>query len=218
MFEPGGHDMTETTRRGRGGKLVRSEVVQVRLDPKLRFAAELAAAKERRTLSSFIEWAVERTVREVVVHYEPNEGQHLAEMMVANNTWAEAVRERLSRPREHSAELVANNVWDVDEADRFINLANHYPGLLTHDEQRRWKFIQETRVFWLRDENDGFLRPNLPAIRAAWGLIEQHIAEREPFDWNLFANNVEERGIAVEYEEPKLPTYLFKETIPKEPT
>jgi len=52
-------------RPGGGGKLARSENVQVRLDPKLKFAAELASRKHRRTLSSFIEWAVEEAVKRV---------------------------------------------------------------------------------------------------------------------------------------------------------
>ncbi len=57
-------------RKGGGGKLSRSEVVTVRLDPKLRFAADLAARKQRRTLSSFIEWAVEKTVQGVDIAHE----------------------------------------------------------------------------------------------------------------------------------------------------
>lgn len=174
--------MTETKRGGRGGKLARSEVVQVRLDPKLRFAAELAAAKERRTLSSFIEWAVERAVRDIVVHYEPSGGEGAF--------------------YGHTAEAVTNSVWDVNEIDRFVNLARRYPGLLTHDEARRWKFIKETRAFWQKPAQGG-LEPNLPAIRAAWNLIEEHINEGGPFDWNRFTNDAEERGIAVEYADPK---------------
>jgi hypothetical protein len=39
----------ESKRKG-GGKLSRSETVTVRLDPKLRYLAELAALKQRRTL------------------------------------------------------------------------------------------------------------------------------------------------------------------------
>jgi hypothetical protein len=47
---------------GGGSKLFRTEVVTVRLDPKLRYLAELAARKQRRTLSSFIEWAIEQAL------------------------------------------------------------------------------------------------------------------------------------------------------------
>ena len=53
--------MAEEKRKGGGGKLARSETVTVRLDPKLRYLAELAARKQRRTVSSFIEWAVEQS-------------------------------------------------------------------------------------------------------------------------------------------------------------
>ena len=41
-------------KKGGGGKLNRSEIIQARLDPKLHMAAEIMARAERRTLSSFI--------------------------------------------------------------------------------------------------------------------------------------------------------------------
>src|SRR5688572_20503606 len=41
-----------------GAKLNRSETVTVRLDPKLNYLCELAARAQRRTKSSFIEWAI----------------------------------------------------------------------------------------------------------------------------------------------------------------
>ena len=43
----------------------KSEVVTVRLDPKLKYLAELAARKHRRPLSSYIEWAVEQSLSRV---------------------------------------------------------------------------------------------------------------------------------------------------------
>ena len=44
-------------------KLNRSETVTVRLDPRLNYLAELAGRAQRRTKSSFIEWAVQEAVR-----------------------------------------------------------------------------------------------------------------------------------------------------------
>lgn len=44
-------------------KLGRSEVVSIRLDPRLKFGAEIAATKCRRTLSSFTEWAIEEALK-----------------------------------------------------------------------------------------------------------------------------------------------------------
>jgi hypothetical protein len=107
-------------RRGGGGKLSRSETVTVRLDPKLRYLAELAARKQRRTLSSFIEWAIEENLKNI--HLDDDCNKSIA---------------------SQSAEL-----WDVDESDRFVKLAIRYPEMLTHDEQVLWKIIRENGFLW----------------------------------------------------------------------
>jgi hypothetical protein len=39
-------------------------------------------------------------------------------------------------------------LWDVDDADRFVNLALKFPELLTHDEQVLWKLIRENGYLW----------------------------------------------------------------------
>jgi len=96
----------------------RSAVVSVRLDPKLRFATELAARKQRRTVSSYIEWAVEQAIKA-----EANEGDPFSETIKA----------------------VVDCVWDVDDADRFVKLASTFPVFLTHQEQVLWKLIKECR-------------------------------------------------------------------------
>ncbi len=105
-------------KKGAGGNLNRSQVVTVRLDPKLKFAAELAARKQRRTISSFIEWAVEEAVSKVEV----------AEKVNMNK--------------------VMNKVWDVEEADRFVKLALNFPELLTYEEEKLWKEIRDYPKFW----------------------------------------------------------------------
>lgn len=113
--------MAESERRKGGGKLSRSETVTVRLDPKLRYLAELAARRQRRTLSSYIEWAIENNL------------QHIG--LTAN--------EDVSLADE------AEGLWDVDEADRFARLALRHPELLTHEEQVLWKLVRENGALWL---------------------------------------------------------------------
>jgi hypothetical protein len=98
---------------GGGGKLSRSEVVTVRLDPKLRYLGELAARKQRRTLSSFIEWAIEQSLAGV--------------KLTETSTVAEE----------------ASKLWDVDECDRFIKLARYDESLLNYREQLLWKRLRE---------------------------------------------------------------------------
>ncbi len=113
-----------TKRKGGGAQLNRSETVTVRLDPKLRYLAELASRKQRRTLSSFIEWAIEVSLSTII----------LTEFAHADSN--------LSISDE------AARLWDVDEPDRFIKLAVRYPDLLTHGEQVLWKLIRENGYLW----------------------------------------------------------------------
>lgn len=130
MAEPG-KKMIGVKKRAGGGKLARSETVTVRLDPKLRYLAELAARKQRRTLSSFVEWAVEDS---------------LARILLSDETGFNS--------RETSIADEAGYLWDVDEADRFAKLALRYPDMLTHDEQVLWKLIRENGYLW-RGRNAG---------------------------------------------------------------
>src|SRR4051794_40960280 len=94
------------------GEARRSEIVTVRFDPKLKYLAELAARKHRRPLSSYIEWAVEQSLSQVVIQ-ESRDGESLS---VADAERTDAL-------------------WDLDEPDRIIRLAIRYPDLLTHEEQ-----------------------------------------------------------------------------------
>ena len=115
------------SKKSGGGKLSRSETVTVRLDPKLRYLAELAARKQRRTLSSFIEWAIEDALSHV--HIDEDSNGYI------------------------SVAADAAKLWDVDESDRFAKLAIRYSDLLTHEEQVLWKYIKECGLMWLGNWN-----------------------------------------------------------------
>ena len=119
-------------KKGGGGNLTRSQVVTVRLDPKLRYLAELAALKQRRTLSSYIEWAIQDSLSRVIL--SESSGYHDSSITLLDQ---------------------ADMLWDVDEPDRFVNLAYHYPDLLTHDDQIKWKVIRENGFLWRGKNIDG---------------------------------------------------------------
>ncbi len=141
---------------GRGSKLPRSQTVTVRLDPKLRYLAELGARCHRRTLSSFIEWAIEQSLRNLVAA-EPDE--------------------EYGAPPPPTLASEAEELWDVDAADRMAKLALRYPKLLTHGEQVLWKLIRENGYVWRRhmsrhrwditEENLNFIR-----LREKWALFQ----------------------------------------------
>ena len=121
--------MAEKKRKSKAGA-PRTEVFAMRLDPKLKYLAEIAARKQRRSLANFIEWAIE---------------------MGLNNT-------NLSQ-NSHDHSTIwdqSSGLWDVDEAERFAKLAFIAPELMTYDEQILWKTICATGHIWKgRHDNDG---------------------------------------------------------------
>jgi uncharacterized protein (DUF1778 family) len=110
---------------GGGSKLQRTETVTLRLDPRLRYLTELAARRQRRTVSSFIEWAIEHALSDVIL------GEDARGLV--------------------NVDLAAFLLWDPHEADRFAKLALYYPELLTYDEEVLWKLIWECEVLWHDD-------------------------------------------------------------------
>lgn len=109
---------------GGGGKLSRSEVVTIRLNPRLRYLTEIAARSQRRTVSSFIEWAIEQSL---------------------DNVELPAFRDHPEvPPSSTSVAKEARTLWNVHESIRFVDLAMRYPHLLTHPEQVLWQLIQDS--------------------------------------------------------------------------
>ena len=141
-----------------GGKLSRSEVVTVRLDPKLRFAAELVARKQRRTLSSLIEWAIEKAVATEVINPDPITGE--------GDTAIQALAK----------------IWDVAEGDRFVKFAEKYPELLNFDEEYLWKIIKETPYFF----ENVFIDNHSPPPNISWHKVSENISfKRVQEQWKL---------------------------------
>lgn len=126
--------MAKAKKRASKKKVGKTETIGFRLEPKLKFAADLAARKQRRSISSFIEWAVEQAVKSVTLKTHPST-EHDAPDSV------------------ETAHDAINYVWDVDEADRFVKFAMRYPELLTHEEEVLWKLIQLEKSFWLFDSD-----------------------------------------------------------------
>lgn len=151
----------EAKRKGGGGKLSRSEIVTVRLDPKLRFAVELAARKQRRTASSFIEWAVEEAIKRLPLRINaikektdvPGETGIPEELPIG--VCLEYLQ-HLSlgewNIKKKTVHEIVGEVWHPEESRRFAQLATDYPELLTHDEEGLWNLIEETPDLWLFDK------------------------------------------------------------------
>jgi hypothetical protein len=143
--------MTDKRRKSHDGS-PRTEVFAMRLDPKLKYLAEIASRKQRRSLANFVEWAVERALSEVPLNAMGDSGQAVT---VADK---------------------AAQLWGLDEVTRLVNLATLYPDLLTYEEQRIWDVICQysTRVKGttkrVRFRENGVV--NLQAIRFCWVAIK----------------------------------------------
>ena len=107
----------DKSKKGGGSKLNRTQMVTLRLDPRLRYLTDLAARTQRRTTSGFIEWAIEEAIDNLELRYDSVNDEKYT--LGSESYW----------------------LWDVDEADRFVKLAGRYTNLLTHDEQILWKII-----------------------------------------------------------------------------
>ena|SRR3990167_3977820 len=129
-------------KKGGGGKLNRSEIIQARLDPKLHMAAEIMARCERRTLSSFIEKCIEDASKSYKVKrnlFQP--------------WWSEWPSENVdeliySESDEVTAEQAASDIVSDHEAIRFFKFATYFPELLNKTEEDLFNQITRTNYFW----------------------------------------------------------------------
>lgn len=150
--------------RARGGKN-KTEVLSLRLDPRLRYLAELASRRQRRSISSFVEASIEDSLLRVFITQEVDS---------RGNYKGKTIRE------------VAVTLWDVNEADRFARLAFRYPDLLNHHEQICWKLICENESLWKGrpDEAGDRIEANLiwPRLRESWDLLNAVARGDKPHD------------------------------------
>ncbi|MEA3275955.1 MAG: hypothetical protein U9Q81_11815 [Pseudomonadota bacterium] len=161
----------------------------MRLDPKLRYLAELAARKQRRSLSSFIEWAVEESLSRVLLH-EGSSYQGDPQISIADQ---------------------AAVLWDVDDAERFVRLAMLYEDLLTHKEQVLWKLVKDSGLVWL----GGYSRYG--SSDPDWDKLDREVFPQLRKHWDLFLRVA--RGEASPddlptWEAPKLQKPTFDDEIP----
>ena len=129
------------------------DAYSLRLDPRLRFAAELAAEKERRTLASLIEWAIDQAVRQISV---VNQDERLV-----------------------SALKVSQDVWNEDEVVRFLLLAKQYPTLLTVDQHRLRDLIFRNPLF-STEQSSPVLKIDVEKVREHWETLNKFVAGKLP--------------------------------------
>ncbi len=143
----------------------RTDAMTMRVEPENRYFAEIGARAYRTTVSGFIDIVLSEAFAKVELD------------TVDGKKMLKGLRSKL---------------WDVDEEDRLVKLALTCPDLLNYNEQKIWKLIRETAVFWKgrwynnqMDEVEWSV--DLEHIR--WQMVRRH--------WNLLqaiANGLEDRA------------------------
>ena len=139
-----------------GSKLNRTELVQVRIDARLRFLAEIASKAQIRTLSSFIESSMEKQLHEVSITH-----------LISNTDFFEK-----NEAGQITVTEFGKKTWDTDNLIRFIRLAQNAPIFLTADEQEIWDAICNQPCFWIHSPTSNERVPFIKLIRSMWDELE----------------------------------------------
>src|SRR5690606_30875814 len=125
----------------------------------LRYLAELAARKQRRSLSGYSEWAVAQSLKAVPLYVGQGYG---------------GAEEAMLTPE-------INKRWYVGESERIITIATTYPEPMNHEEQEQWKMLMDSRLLepaMHRLNNQLMLDPEImvdnvyPMVRAHWDSLK----------------------------------------------
>lgn len=99
----------------------RKESATFRLEPQLKYIAEVASRVQKRNLTNYIEWAIEHSLEAITM----DNGKTLSELY--------------------------GELWDVNEVDRFLQLSFGYPELMTYEEQEIFKVIIDNFNYLKKD-------------------------------------------------------------------
>jgi hypothetical protein len=164
-------------KKGGGGKLNRSEIIQARLDPKLHMAAEIMARSDRRTLSSFIESVIEqaskkqRAKRNLFFPWWSDDPDLFCHDKIYSKSDVVTVDEALQ------------DIGNEHEAIRFLKFAIYFPDLLNKDEEEMFTKIIFTPYFWMHypvnveDEEGVVLEKNWHRVSALEGIVQENLIE-----------------------------------------
>jgi hypothetical protein len=120
------------------GTQARSETLTVRMTPKTKFGLELLAIKQKRTLSSVIEWIVDLALRleeteHLDCHISTEEGKYKPGRLYDMMEW----------------------LWDTEEVMQLVKKGLHCRSLLNFEEETVWKIIWNDARFWRVWSEDG---------------------------------------------------------------
>lgn len=168
-------DCTENRKKGGGGKMNRSEIIQARLDPKLHMAAELLARTKHRTLSNLVETLIDAEVEKCKISVVSHNMEHKD-----FNGYAQKKTHTLS------IKEAINQIWTTENADLFALFAFNLPDSLNSEELCIWEHIMETSYLW---EDISTITNQKMHNKKYWPVINQRYLSKEHLreHWKLLA-------------------------------
>jgi hypothetical protein len=164
-------------KKGGGGKLNRSEIIQARLDPKTHMAAEIMGRSERRTLSSFIEHTIEQAAKTYQVK------RNLFFPWWSEEPMLYCRDEIYSKFDVVTVEKAVQDIGVEHEALRFFKFAMYFPDLLNKHEEEMFSKIIFTKYFWMHylvpteDQDGKIIRTEWVQVDAVEGLVLENLYE-----------------------------------------
>ena len=107
---------------------IRTESMTIRIDPRTKYLAQLAALQHRLTLSSLVDSALIETVKATMI---TEDGKRSSLLDAADDLWAD------------------------HEADRTVMLAERFPFFLSAQQEWIWDKVQGAQKYWLRPLSEG---------------------------------------------------------------
>ncbi len=130
----------------------RTNVIAVRVTPKMRFGLELLAQERGATLTDIVILAVD------------------------NLFGTEAIGLLRKPPGEDGGAPILDRVWSPQECERVVRLGIYVPELMSDRQRYLWSCIRETRKFWKRRTEPGHPKPddvNWEALAKDWPDLER---------------------------------------------
>ncbi|EGH00972.1 hypothetical protein PSYAE_03197 [Pseudomonas amygdali pv. aesculi str. 0893_23] len=160
--------------------------VSLRVDPAIKYAIDIAARIQKRTVTGVVEWSVERALADVKMPVD---------FMVMNDQFKPEMPEPQS-----VMEAVKERLWSPDDATRLVRLAFECPSLLTFEEGLIWESIRLSPPFWR-------FTPRVVTEASPWKNARLEVISKY---WSKLVGRIQEAGgiVQVTYEDVELPTPL----------
>lgn len=128
----------------------------IRISHLNRFALELTARKQHRTVSSVLDWAIERALLDDIAA-------------------PEVVHKKITHPDgtieewDEMQPSLLQKLWSEHEYERLLNFAKYAPDLMSYEQKSIWALIKTNDQLW----NGGDVNPIF--LKACWDVLVESV-------------------------------------------